>query len=82
MIPTMILIGLLAGLLSWPWYVVAFGVASIAWPLLLIWSGIIGLSDPADVLAAMALGGVNAAVGVAFTKGLANVVHRRGIARW
>ena len=81
MIPTMILIGLLAGLLPRPWHVVVFCCASVAWPLLLAGSGTIAMSDPAGVLAAWALGGVNAAVGVAVSRGLAGIVHRSGIAR-
>ena len=82
MIPTMILFGLLAGLLPRPWYRVNLGIASVAWPLLLVQSGAIAISDQENMLGALAFGAANAALGVAVTRGLAAVVHRGGIVRW
>ncbi len=75
MIPTMILIGLALGSLPRPWWVVGFGIATIAWPLLLIWSDVLQASEVANVLIAMALAAVNAAIGVAVARGVAAVVR-------
>ena len=75
MIPTMILIGLVVGSLPKPWYLVGFGIATVAWPLLLIWSDILQASEIASVLIALALAAVNAAVGVAVARGAVAAVR-------
>ena len=75
MIPTMILIGLAIGSLPRPWWVVGFGIATIGWPLLLIWSEVLQASEVASVLIAMALAAVNTAVGVAVARGAAAVTR-------
>lgn len=75
MIPTMILIGLTVGFLPAPWSVVGLGIATVAWPLLLIRADTLQASDLAGVLGGLALGAANAAVGVAVARGVAAVVR-------
>ncbi len=75
MIPTMIFIGLAVGSLPRPWWVVGLGIASVGWPVLLIWSDILQASEVANVLLAMVLAAVNAAVGVAVARGAAVILR-------
>jgi hypothetical protein len=73
MIPTLLLVGLLAG----RWYVVA--LAAVAWPLLLT---LLGVADLAvgDWLVAAALAAANTAVGVAVHRSI-SLFLRRGLSR-
>jgi hypothetical protein len=64
MIPTLIVAGLLVGLLPRSWYLIGLGSATIAWPLLLIQSGIVESSDAPTLLNATALAALNVSVGL------------------
>ena len=69
MIPTLILLGAIAGLLPRAWWFVA--VAAVGWPALLVLTGAT-TNDPlgSAVLLAAAVGAANTAVGVAFSRGV------------
>ena len=64
MIPTLLLVGFVAG----RWYVV--GLAAVVWPLLLALSGTIAASDIGNLTAAAGFAAANTAVGVAVHKAL------------
>jgi hypothetical protein len=66
---------LAVGVLPEPWYVVRFSMASIAWPLLLIWADILYASDMAGVLGGLVMAAANAAVGAAVARGVITVVR-------
>lgn len=74
-IPTMIVIGLLVGFLPRPWYILGLAIAAIAWPLLLVYSGVIESGDMGNILGALALAAVNATLGLIVARALTALVR-------
>ncbi len=72
MIPTLIVFGLVFG--RRPWRCLA--VAVVAWPLLLVATGILGLERSLAGAAGLAI--LNSLVGVAIHQGLTWAIRRRG----
>ena len=68
MIPTMIVLGLVIGLLPRPWYGITAVLAGISWVVLLGSMGTIAISDVSEVLSTFLFGLVNVLVGVAITR--------------
>lgn len=75
MIPTMMLVGLLVGLLPRPWYVVGIVTASIGWAVLLVGTDVIGAGDVIAIAGAILLALVNTLVGVGVARVGAMVVR-------
>jgi len=69
MIPTMIVFGLVLG----RWWRSALVAAALAWPLLLITSGVLAVGE--QLLGAAALGVANAALGVALHQVVLHLVR-------
>jgi hypothetical protein len=83
MIPTMVVIGLLVGILPRPWHVVGFGLAVVAWPPLLVQAGSVGLGDVAGLIGAGALAALNVAIGAVVTRRLLRLPRRgKATASW
>jgi hypothetical protein len=70
MIPTMILIGLVIGLLPKPWYLVGLATAVVFWPVLLLATGTIETGETAEIVGAAALALQNTVIGLVITKGV------------
>ena len=66
MIPTLLLVGLVAGLLPRPWLCVA--IAAIAWPLVLLGTSVV--SGPASIPVAAALAAANTVAGTVVARSL------------
>lgn len=75
MIPTMMLVGLLVGLLPRPWYLVGVVVASIGWALALVVTDVIGVGDVAGIVGAVLLALVNMLVGVGVARAVTMLVR-------
>ena len=78
MIPTMILAGLFIGLLRRPWYLIGLIVAAVGWALLVVITDVIEVGNTGDILGAMSIAALNAAVGVGLTRGAALLLRRIG----
>ena len=76
MIPTMILVGLVIGLLPKPWYIVGLAVAVVFWPLLLLATGTIETGETANIIGAAALALQNTVIGLVITKGVFALMAR------
>ena len=78
MIPTMILVGLVLGLLRRPWYVVGAVVASLGWTVALVVTDVIAAGDIVNVLGAVFLALLNVFAGVGVTKGVIAAIRSVG----
>lgn len=74
MIPTLILVGIVVGLLPRPWYLVGIVAAGIAWPLLRAISGPTAI-DGLSMLGEFAIAAANAAAGTVIARLLVNFVR-------
>jgi uncharacterized membrane protein YphA (DoxX/SURF4 family) len=76
-IPTMIIIGLVVGFLPRPWSLIGLAIAAVAWPLLLISSGVMGSSDTENILGGLAVATVNATAGLVIARALIALVRAK-----
>jgi hypothetical protein len=71
----MILVGLLAGLLPRPWFLVGVVVASCGWAAWLVVADIVAAGDTANVVGAFLLALANVLVGVGLIKAAAKLIR-------
>lgn len=81
MIPTVILAGLIAGALPRPWHWAGLAAVVVAWPTLLVISGVIAPMDLEGIAGALLLAAINAVISFWVMRSALKIARAAGATR-